>query len=183
MTQLSVGKGMLMGFLISGAGAICMAVLGVVFSLVPLVKFTASLCCISYLLFLVTNSPAKVGRWVTVLVWGILTTVTWYFAPTLLFLSVQIGLIWLVRSLYHHNTVLAALFDLLLSGFALAVAVWATSETHSVFLALWSFFLVQALFVLIPQNIHRSNTTHSSKSRFDVAQRTAEAALRRLANQ
>jgi hypothetical protein len=50
----------------------------------------------------------------------------------------------------------------------------------SVFLALWSYGLVQALFVFLPLAPEHSDIAPPAISRFDQAQRTAEAALHRM---
>ncbi len=63
---------------------------------------------------------------------------------------------WLVRSLYFYSGVLPALMDLGLSALSITAAVWAISQSGSVFLATWCFFLVQALFVAIPPAVKRN---------------------------
>jgi hypothetical protein len=53
-----------------------------------------------------------------------------------------------------------------------------------VFLGIWCFFLVQALFVLIPRSIERKSRTvqpgHGGEDRFQHAYRVADAAVRKL---
>ncbi len=60
-------------------------------------------------------------------------------------------MLWLIRSLYFYDSVLSALVDLGLTGVALVTAIWAWLASNNLFLAFWCFFLVQALFVLIPR--------------------------------
>jgi hypothetical protein len=90
--------------------------------------------------------------------------------------------IWLVRCLYLHDGVLGALADGVIGAFALAAATVTIAHTHSVFLALWSFLLVQASFVLIPRHADDRNRAACANDAdgFDSAFRSAEAALRRL---
>ena len=92
----------------------------------------------------------------------------------------------MTRSLYFYSSVLPALTDLMLSGLGLAAAVWAAGQTGSVFLSLWCFFLVQALFVVIPTRIRRRHSESSlgpdGLDRFQRAHRSAEAAVRRLSS-
>ena len=99
----------------------------------------------------------------------------------------HIGLIWLVRSLYFYASVVSALTDLGLSGLALAAAVWAVTHTGSLFLAIWCFFLVQALFVAIPHALSGKaapgiQPAADRDDRFERAHRAAEAAVRKLSS-
>jgi hypothetical protein len=128
-----------------------------------------------------------VGRVTVVAGWILVTGVTWFIAPPLLlFVLVQLGLIWLIRSLYFYSSVLSALADLGLNGLSLAAAVWAAGQTGSVLLSLWCFFLVQALFVAIPTRLSRGNREKpggpEKEDRFQRAHRAAETAVRKLSS-
>ena len=102
-------------------------------------------------------------------------------ASSLGFLCVQLGLVWLVRSLYFHSSLLAALADLGLVALGFAAAVWAASRSNSAALCLWAFFLVQALYVAIPQRTSgRDAPDGADADRFAHAHRAAEAAVRRM---
>ena len=89
-----------------------------------------------------------------------------------------------MRCLYFYRSLLAALMDIALQGLSLAAAIWALQQTDSLFLCLWSFFLVQALFVFIPPTgLTTARSTlrgETEQSTFQRAHRSAEAALRRL---
>jgi hypothetical protein len=80
----------------------------------------------------------------------------------------------------------AALIDLGLSGLSLAAAIWAAHQSGSVFLTVWCFFLVQALFVHIPTHIgRRGEPDHEDLEgahRFERAHHAAESALRKLSS-
>ena len=106
--------------------------------------------------------------------------------PLLLYVCGHLGAVWLIRSLYFYSSVLSALADMGLNGLGLAAAIWAVTRTGSVFLGIWCFFLVQALFVFIPKSInHKPGTTrvgHESEDRFQHAYRVAEAAVRKLSS-
>jgi hypothetical protein len=106
--------------------------------------------------------------------------------PLLLYVCLHLGAIWLIRSLYFYSSALSALADLGLNGLSLAAAVWAVTRTGSVFLGVWCFFLVQALFVAIPKRIGRRPGTgqdgHDSEARFQHAYRAAETAVRKLSS-
>jgi hypothetical protein len=140
----------------------------------------------SYVCWLVSRSGARIGRVTSVVGWSA-AAIALQFSPIALplYLLVHVALIWLIRSLYFHTSVLPALLDLALSGFGIAAAVWAAEQSNSVFLASWCFFLVQSFFVVIPRTL-KDRSTPSAYPPDDVnqpfqrAQRTAEAALRRI---
>lgn len=143
---------------------------------------------LGYILYLLSRTRERVGRVTTLTLWSALAAVTWWAAPPLpLYLSIHVGAVWLVRSLYFYAGVLPALMDLGLCALSIAAAVWALSHSGSVFLATWCFFLVQALFVAIPPTVKR-NTGPSKRATvdnepFERARRQADRALSQLFNQ
>jgi len=142
---------------------------------------------LGYILYLLIRSRERTGRIVTLAIWLLLAGMSWFLiTDLLLYLGVQLGLIWLVRSLYHQPGPLAALADLALNLFALMAGIWAYVHTGSVFMGVWSFFLVQALFVGIPSLTGRTVQAEArpdhQADRFQLAYRSAEAALRKLSS-
>lgn len=140
---------------------------------------------LTYLLFLFSRSPERVGRVTTIAAWSMLTAITWWVAPPLpLYLLIHVGAIWLVRSLYFYAGVLPALLDLGLGALSISAAVWAITRSGSVFLATWCFFLVQALFVAIPPAVsarrRARRTAPVDTDNFERARRQADRALRQL---
>lgn len=143
---------------------------------------------LSYLLYLFSCSEERIGRVITLSLWSALAVVAWWVAPPLpLYLFIHVGAIWLVRSLYFYSGMLPALLDLGLAALSISAMVWAITRSNSVFLATWCFFLVQALFVVIPPAVKRRqnaqrNTTADSEN-FEHARRQADRALRQLFTQ
>lgn len=137
---------------------------------------------LGYLLYLLTRSSGKTGRLTALAGWGILAILAWWLAPSLpLYSLLHLAFIWLVRSLYFQGGVLAGLLDGGLCGLGLAAAFAALLRSGSPALAIWCFFLVQALFAVIPAVWPGKNAAVSlPDDRFDQAHRSAEAALRRL---
>jgi hypothetical protein len=180
-------------------GVIVAAVLGffasaVVATLTPFVGLGAVVRLVipalglAYLLYLFSRSEERIGRVTALSAWSALAAVTWWVAPPLpLYLLIHVGAVWLVRSLYFYSGLLPALMDLGISALSVSAAVWAITRSGSVFLAVWCFFLVQALFVAIPpttlkkQKPHR-NTAVASEN-FEHARRQADQALRQLFTQ
>jgi hypothetical protein len=140
---------------------------------------------LGYLIYLLARSPARVGRVAALAAWAVMATLLWLGAPPLaLFLLLHLGALWLLRSLFFHSSLVAALGDLGLSLLALAAGVWAVVHTGSLLLGIWCFFLVQALFVVLPSRLARPSRDgrRESEDPFDHAHRVAEAAVRRLAS-
>jgi RES domain-containing protein len=144
-----------------------------------------SILALGYLIYLLKRSNERTGRVVMVALWLIATLACLLLDTSLLgFLLVQAALIWVVRSLYVHASVLPALLDLGLVAIALVASAWAILQTDSVITAIWCFFLTQSLFVLIPGFA----STHDNAScfnpveadRFQSAHRVALDAVRKL---
>jgi hypothetical protein len=136
-----------------------------------------------YLMYLLTRSKERVGRITTVTLWLAVTAIGWCAGlPVFLLGLVQVGFIWLVRSLYFYSSVLPALLDLGLTALSLITAFWAATHSGSLFLGIWTFFLMQALFVVIPQRLSsdRGSQQNVQDDVFQQAYRNAEAAVRKL---
>jgi hypothetical protein len=152
------------------------------------IRFVIPALGLAYLLNLFSRSSERVGRVTTFALWSALAAVTWWVAPPLpLYLLIHVGAMWLVRSLYFYSGVLPALMDLGLSALSISAAVWAISQSGSVFLATWCFFLVQALFVAIPSSVKRKprgvKNTAVENEPFEHARRQADKALTQLFSQ
>ena len=151
-------------------------------SLFQLLLFAATL---TYLVYLLKRSGARVGRVVAIAAWALASLASWFFqVPLFEQVLIQAGIIWLVRSLYFHASLFAAAVDFGLVSAGLAASAWAMVNTGSLAGALWSFFLVQALFCWIPAFAHRqSNEIYSNRqdqSTFQSAHRVALDAVRKL---
>ncbi|MGD8976639.1 MAG: hypothetical protein PVG91_03480 [Gammaproteobacteria bacterium] len=140
---------------------------------------------LAYVVYLLASSGNRIGRVTTLAIWLAVASATWWLAPAMpVFLLVHALMIWLVRVLYFHDRALPALTDLGLGLVAVAAAVWAVAGSGSLFLALWSYFLIQALFVLIPGSRasgRKRDPAIPADAGFERAHRSAESALRRLA--
>jgi len=140
---------------------------------------------LGYVLYLLHRSSERTGRIVTLTAWLFAASMSWFLIlDPLIYLALHLGLIWLIRVLYHQPGPLAALLDLVLNLFALMAGLWAFSHADSVFMGVWSFFLVQAVFVGIPSLGNRSHRgdalSEQQADHFQLALRSAEAAFRKL---
>lgn len=151
-------------------------------------RLAAAVLAAGYLLYFFRSSRRHSGRVVTWSLWTALAVVTWWAAPPLPFyLLIHVGAIWLVRSLYAYSGVIPALMDLGLCALSAIAFGWVFMRTGGVFLATWSLFLVQALWVAIPRQIKGGTETRNAKhapagdnERFAHAHRQADEALRQL---
>ncbi len=140
---------------------------------------------LAYIVYLLSHSAERVGRVTTLTVWTAISVAAWIIEPPLaLYVLIQVSAIWVIRSLYFYSSMVPALMDLGLNALSVATAVWAITHSGSLFLSIWCFFLVQALFVSIPSTLKRSagarNNRRPDTENFDRARRRAEAAIRQL---
>jgi hypothetical protein len=142
---------------------------------------------LAYIVYLLSRTQQRTGRLTTLVAWLAIMMTLWLVSPSLFpIIFINLTLIWLVRSWYFHTSLPALLADLALNGFALLAGIWAVTQSGSLLLGLWCFFLVQALFVAIPAGVRNSRQTLSANTaamdQFQRAQRTAETALQRLSS-
>ena len=185
MNSPGILDGIVVAFAISlGAGAIALLFGGFV-SYANLFNALLLGATLVYLVYLMRRSRARVGRIVAIGAWASASLACWFFdLPLFEQVLIQAGFIWLIRSLYFHGSIFAAVLDFGLVSVGLAAASWAMLNTGSLAAALWSFFLVQALFCWIPDLAQRqsgidSPRAHESGS-FQSAHRVALDAVRKL---
>ncbi|MEJ2456372.1 MAG: hypothetical protein P8103_19795 [Candidatus Thiodiazotropha sp.] len=169
----------------SVAGGVLFTVLAGLFAGGFVLRGLVALLGLLYVIYLLSRSTERVGRITALSAWLAAALGIWLLGLSLpLYLLAHLGLIWLVRSLYFHSGPITAFADLGLVLFGLAAALWAWLHTGSLGLGIWCFFLVQALFVLIPANLRRgpsrSMASATETDPFQQAYRTAEAAVARL---
>ena len=141
---------------------------------------------LGYILYLLYRSKERTGRVAVVTLWLLYAVGVWLLAPsTLILLFSHVGAIWLIRCLYYHSSILIALLDLGLVVLGMLVSLWTLLHTHSLLLAAWVFFLMQALFSALPEQIRAVNTklTNNQDDGFERAYASAEAAVRQLYSQ
>ena len=145
---------------------------------------TLAIVGLGYLAYLLWRSPEPAGRLVLLLVGAAATAGTLLFAPHWS-PAVQLAMLWLARALLFQRGPVAALADLGLVLLALGAGLWAITVTGSLAAALWSFFLVQALFPLLGGLVggrcDSAGADDCDDGRFERAERSATASLRRLA--
>ena len=185
MKKPTILNGVTLAMIISLCAAAASLLLGgfIIYSLLfELLLYAATL---TYLLYLLKRSKARIGRVLVIAGWAMASLACWFFDIILLEqVLIQAGMIWLVRSLYFHGSLTTAALDFGLVSVGLAASAWAMVNTGSLAAALWSFFLVQTLFTCLPQLAGEPAKTDCwdsiDTSHFQSAHRVAEAAVRKL---
>ncbi len=185
MKQASFFEGLAVALIASISGSAAFATLTSVFSAMGVFRLVIAGLSLAYVLYLLARSQERVGRVTVISVWLVVTTMSSaLIASPIFYIAIQLCLIWLVRSLYFYSSIVSALADLGMCALSLAIAIWAWTHSQSLFLSLWCFFLVQALFVMIPRQLTTSRQTQaqedSTKDSFEYAHRAAETAVRKL---
>jgi len=179
MNTPTFSHGVILALLLAVVGSIGMTVLPLFATKLVALKLVTAVLASGYALYLLNRSDERSGRVVVpclLLATGVLG---WVLLPLTGFVLLQVGLIWLVRALYHHARLVTALADLVLCVLACAAAVWALG-TGSYLITFWCFFLVQALYVWIPSTAHGGDA-ESTAINFEASRNQALAALKQLA--
>lgn len=185
MKRPTLLEGIALALVMSIVGGVVYSALAAYLPAGPALRFLIAAMGLAYAVYLLSRSPARVGRITALAVWVAVAGVLWLAGPSMtLYALVHVGVIWLLRSLYFHSSLLSVLADLGLNGLGLAAALWAALQSGNIFLALWCFFLVQALFVAIPPRVGRKDkeTQADAQDGFERAYRAAENAVRNLSS-
>lgn len=185
MKQPTFIEGVSIALIASIAATVLFTALISILPLESVIKLLIALFSLGYISYLLSRSQERLGRVTLIFSWSLIAAAIWFFAPSLaLYGLVHLGLIWLIRALYHYNSLLSALADLGLNAVALAAAAWAAFQTESLFITTWCFFLIQALFVYIPSKLFRKKAIPAgivvNEDRFQQAHHAAESALHKL---
>jgi hypothetical protein len=184
----SFSEGVTFALAVSLLGSILFTTLIMLFPAGWLLKMLVAGISLVYVIYLLSRSQDRIGRFTVLAVWLAISVGALLVSLSFLaYVMVHIGMIWLIRSLYFYTSVFSAFADLVLNGLSLAAAVWASVQTESVFLTIWCFFLVQALFVVIPSSLKKksveSKYLQDCDDRFQRSYKTAEIALRKLSSE
>jgi hypothetical protein len=184
MKRATFLEGVAVAIAASLAAGACYAALTLAFSNAAALRFVVAGLALAYVIYLLGRNEERVGRITVVALWCVCASALWLLAPPFVtYLCAHLSVVWLVRSLYFHSSLLAALADLGLVALGLAAALWSVTRSHSVALSVWCFFLVQALYVAMPARLEAKNATRAAtlpEDRFQHAHAAAEAALRRF---
>lgn len=184
MRQVSILNGIAFAIIISLISAFLIHLLPLILTTSSSYRMTVAVLSLAYLLYLFRYSEIRRGRVIVFMLWMSINFAAWFFALNLIsLLALNLLMIWLVRSLYFHSSISAAIFDLLLVLMSAGAGTWALLHTSSPVAAVWCFFLCQSLFSAIPQSflpLNRNNVVSNDADRFEAAHRVAQDAVRKL---
>ncbi len=183
MKRPTFREGVGVALVASVIGGALYAVLGPVFGWESLLRTVIAGLGLAYIVYPLNRSRARVGKVTVVGLWLAGAAALWLVHPPFtVYLLAHAGAVWLVRSVYFHGGLIPAGLDLALTGFGVVAAFWAAIETGSMFVALWCFFLCQALFTAIPRDLRAKRREPAAESPFERAHRAGQAALRTLSS-
>ena len=188
MKRHSFPNGVCFAAVLALLASIATTVLTPILSAVVLYKLLVPTLSLAYIVYFLSRNPEKVGRVTALALWMAAATGAWIMEPPLsLYIALHVGAVWLIRSIYAYSSIFSALMDLGLNVAAVSGMYWAAVHSGSIFLAIWCFFLVQALFVTIPPSVARQASREAGEDQdieqFERARRRADAALRQLFTQ
>lgn len=178
-------EGTILALVISIAASLFFNVMSSLLSGGFVFRILISLICLIYLLYLFSRSQQKTGKITIFSLWLLIALLNHLITDSvLLYITIHISAIWLIRSLYFYNSVLSSLIDLFVTITALASSIISWNHTGSLLLSIWCFLLVQSLFVFIPRQAWGSSkydsSTIATNTTFEKAYHNAEAALKKL---
>jgi len=187
MKNPSFFEGIIIALVSAFIGSVLFAFLPAIIGTTYALEFMISIITGSYMVYLLKRSNERTGRLVITLLWLLSSCALWLWSPGLLLFSLfNAGMIWLVRSLYFYNGILISIADLALTLFAFAAAYWAMFNTQSLFLSIWCFFLVQALFPNLlgfwKNKFKQATEVSHTDDAFNNACTVAETAIQKLSN-
>jgi hypothetical protein len=192
MTRPNFFEGVLVALIASLIGGLVFTMLLSLFSGGLVLRLVVAGIAFAYVLYLLTRSRERTGRLIVVTIWILTSGITLFAGlPLSVYLVIHLCMIWLIRSLYFYSSAVSSLLDLGLNFLSLGAAIWAGSQTNSIFLSIWCFFLLQALFIGIPKTLKRNDETErfsngkfsiNSTDRFERAYRAAQDAVRKLSS-
>lgn len=183
MKNLSFLQLAIAGFLVSGLGYISFELFSMLYAKNDSLQISIAISGFIYLVYLLCQLPKNVGKISAVAFYAFASlSLLFLTLPSTLYAFSIIGCLWLTRCFFFHRTFIAIAGDASLTLLGSTVAYWTIIETSSLFLGLWSYFLIQALLPFLPQKVERLSpvNTVANDSKFESAYRNAEAAISRL---
>ena len=172
-------EGVFVALTLSALGSIAYfigsVILGAIVGVTPIVAMVAG----AYALYLVKRSTVRSGKLIAASVVVVLTG-AFVLVPVSLFLligTIIFGL-WMLRACMFRSGVLDTVGDFLLIGTSVAASALTMLHTQSLFISLWTFFIIQALHIYLPVSIESEEKGTGHERKFDHAFKKAERALR-----
>ena len=153
----------------------CAVLLGTSVSLATLFVLLLSL----YALYLLKRSNRSAGKPTAVIAFiSFALLLNSFSLPLAIVAGVLMPAVWVLRCFFYRQGVIDSVLDLGLSAAALIAAIAAATATQSIFITVWTFFIVQALHVSIPL-LGEGRPTNPAQQ-FECAYTSAETAIRQF---
>lgn len=134
-----------------------------------------------YALYLLKRSNRSAGKPTAVIAFiGLALLVNSLSLPFAMVAGVLLPAVWVLRCFFYRQGVIDSALDLGLSAAALIAAIVAATATQSIFISVWTFFIVQALHVSIPLLGEAPGRPTNPTQQFDCAYTSAETAIRQF---
>ena len=125
-------QGIVIAFVFALIGAATFSALTLVYASSFIVKLLITCFSALYVVYLLARSAERTGRLTIPALWIAGAISAWIFVPGLtLFLLAHVGMVWVIRSLYFHSSVLPALLDLGLCALSVIAAIATQSQRLS----------------------------------------------------
>jgi hypothetical protein len=177
-------EGVVVAFMICITALIGFFIVGLLCNQTDTWRVLITMISLGYSIYLLGRSQQRTGRITVLASWLLIAIATWLYQSSLIhYALIHLTTLWLIRSLYFHINLRSVMLDLGLIVLGVAIAFWALIHSGSPLLSLWCVFLVQALFVAIPDTIKQASSTQTatnSNAKFQQALRTAESAMNSL---
>ncbi|MEM7466373.1 MAG: hypothetical protein AAF387_05750 [Pseudomonadota bacterium] len=174
-------EGAVLALILSALGSLSYSLLSFFFVSTSAGLMIAGVVCALYVFYLLRRSTRKSGKLVSAVATLAILLVAMLVPVSIIALAAALlFLIWLLRSCYFRTGAFDSAGDLALIIGGAGLAIFTAMYTSSLFLSLWSFFLVQAFHVFLPAitRSHTKNNRHDDP--FERAHANAESALRSI---
>ena len=126
-------EGVAVGLVGSLVGSVLSVAFALVFSTTTSLNLLIALLGLAYTVYLLSRSGERVGRLTTLILWFLAAGFVWFWSPGLpVYLLFHVVLVWLIRSLYFHASLLSALADLGLHLLAPSVCEAVAAEEEAI---------------------------------------------------
>lgn len=189
MQRPTVLEGILVALVVSLAASPVVFLLSLVLGTVMAGKAVIAVMAYAYILYLLAQSGRTTGR-VTLAVLSLLALLASLVleARWTTVVLVAVALIWSIRACTYSRSLVVGLLHGGLCLLGLGAALWTYTHSGSLVLAVWSFFLLQALFVYVPPRLAQQPAATGGIAGQEVdsfvqAHQAAQTALGRLRTQ
>ncbi len=187
MKRPTIIEGILVAALLAGLSIPLMFIARLLFWHPVGVKTTIACLGALYLMYLLGKTSSYTGKLVPAVVCLLALVLSVAGLMPLGVLLMAVGIVWLFRAFLAYSSIFPAILDAAICVASIGLALSVFSSSFSFAAAVWTFFLVQALFTLIPTRFKKRDSSLGIEDsdacavRFANAYNTAQQAVARMA--